>query len=462
MPELRLDPLSRDALLGLCYRALAGNAQPGRAAISRRRIEQLQSQRTELMKERSSLLTDEQTAQSRMKDAQRSARDARLDVQIYTENNPAPPEPKRGLFGRRPSRERREWEEERDRLAEIAGLEEAEAAEYASIHAEIAGRLQGINEQFDELGREYAEQLATLRGQLAAWVLLRCSGGGSGEAREELADYRRLLRGELSVAVLLVLGELFDNGAQAAFGMLPDLATIWEQHPDPLRPVLEALLRLMRDGRLERREAGMLQREQFSQPGHWNLYRLARILGGWPASMDEQDEGGFARTLWALEQVLLTQDPPSDWQAQPAEGLAAWSSGGDNLVQLLCCLALWQRGELRLIPRAAGIPLEEIPVPERRGEQWPELYKSLSGRVLTGWPEPLAGMLWTELACLVLLAAKRHAPDALYRHWLAESYNWPKTAMFWWTMATLQEDPELLRRSASERPGLIVPEPASL
>ena len=62
----------------------------------------------------------------------------------------------------------------------------------------------------------------------------------------------------MSVAVLLVLGELFDNGPQAAFSMLPDLATIWDQHPDPLRPVLEALLRLMRDGRLERREAGML------------------------------------------------------------------------------------------------------------------------------------------------------------------------------------------------------------
>ena len=462
MPPLRFDPLSRVALLGLCHRALAGNAEPGRAAITRRRIEQLQMQRTELMKERSSLATDEQTAASRAKEARRSAADSRLDVQIFTENNPAPPEAKRGLFGRRVSPQRREWEAERDRLVAIADDEEAQAAEYARIHTEISARLQGITERRDAIEDEYRSQLDLLRGQLSAWVIQQYSGTGADEAREQLADYRRLLRGELSVAVLLVLGELIDNGTQAAFGLLADLATIWDQHEDPLRPVLEALILLVRDGRMQRREAGMYRRDSFSQAGHWNLYRLVRVIGGWPVDTETDDEGGFNRTLWALEQLLLTQDPPASWQAQPSAGLAAWSSGADAAVQLMCCLALWQRGELALIPQAAGLPLEQIRPPERKDEQWPQLYAAISARQLPGWPPTLAGHVWSELSCLMLLAARYHAPDGLYRHWLAESYNWPKSELFWFCMAQLQEDRSLERRIAEAGPGLISVDPASL
>ncbi len=462
MPELRFDPLSRPALLGLLYRALAGNAQPGRAAITRRMLEQLQEQRTELLKERSSLATDVRTADERRREAKRSAADARLDVQIFQEHNPAPPEARRGLLGRRASPERRAWEAERDRLAAIADDEEQTAAEYAAIHTDIAERLQGMTERTDNLNLEYGKQLDLLRGQLSAWVLLQHCGADSSEAHEQLADYRRLLRGELSVAVLLVIGELLDNGPQRAFGTLADLATIWDQHPDPLRPVLESLLRLLRDGKLERRDAGMLQRAQFSQPAHWNLYRLVRVLGGWPVELHTDDEAGFLRTLWALEQLLLTQDPPADWQPQPADGLAAWSSGSDSLIQLMCCLALWQRGELALIPRAADLPFEHIKVLERAQDSWPGLYASLTGRHLGGWPEPLGGHVWGELSCLMLLAAQRHAPQELYSHWLAEGYNLPKSQLFWWCMARLQEDSSLLARITDCPPGLIRVDCASL
>ncbi|MEZ5336625.1 MAG: hypothetical protein R3F46_00030 [bacterium] len=461
MPELRLDPYSRVALLGLLRRALAGNAEAGRSAIGRRRIEQLQAQRTELMKQRSVLVTDEQTAQSRMKDAVRSARDARLDVQIFTEEQPEPPAAHRGLFGTRPSPERRAWEAERRRLDELATLEEAEAAEYAAIHEQIAARLQGLSEDFDRLNDSYAAELAMLREQLAAWVFLQLSGGAGADAREELGEFRRLLRGELSVAVLLSLLQLFDEGPQAALTGLGELTTIWEQHPDPLRQVLEGAYRLLRDGRLERREAGMFSVEQFSQPGHWRLYRLLRVLGGWPDPA-ERDAAGIGHTLWALEHALLSQAPPADWQGQPSEGLAAWSSGEDCVVQLLCCLTLWQRGDLSLIPQAAGIPLAEIRAPQRRGEDWPGLYATLSGRMLPAWPQPLAGLIWSELACLVLLAAQRTAPDELYRFWLQESGNWPKTRLYWWTRSRLQEDPALMQRCRDEQPGLIAVEPGSL
>lgn len=455
MPELRFDPFSRPALLGLLHRAIAGTAQPARADITRRRIEQMQVQRTEFLKERSSLSTDVMTAQTRYKIALESAREARLDVQIYCENTPDPADTRLSLLGRRPGPRSLAWAAERDRLALMASQDEAEAEEYAGICKEIEARLQELTEQSDQLEQDYQQLLDTMRSQLGAWVLLQYTGLDASAAREQLAQYRRLLRGELSVAVLLVLCELLEHGPQAAIAGLGELATIWEQHSDPLRPVLAALLSCIRDGSLGRREAGMYQREQFSQPGHWNLYRLTRVLGGWPVDMEHVDESGFSATLWALEQVLLTQQPPPDWQAQTATGLAAWSSGADSVVQLMCCLALWQRGETALIPQAAGLPFANIPFPEKRGASWPALYTSLSMRPLRAWLEPLGGAVWSELSCLVLLAAKHHAPDALYQHWLAESYNWPKSRLFWWSMAKLQEDPALLRRIDDCPTGLI-------
>ena len=462
MQELRFDPFCRIALLGLLQRALAGAAQPGRAAITRRHIEQLQVQRTEILKERSSLTTDVNTAQTRLQTARRSAQDARLDVQLFCENNPAPEDRRFSLLGRRAGPRQRAWEQERDRLNLIASQDEAEAQDYARIHEEIAARLQQLTERSDSLEREYQRELETMRTQLSAWVLLQYTGHDASEAREQLAEYRRLLRGELNVAVLLVLCELFDNGAQRAMALLGELASIWEQHTDPLPQVLEALLLLVQQGQLARREAGMLQREQFSQPGHWNLYRLTRILGGWPVDLEQADDTGFSPTLWALEQVLLTQSPPASWQPQPAGGLAAWSSGSDCLIQLMCCLALWQRGETALIPLAAGLPLEQIPYPEKRGRGWPDLYTSLSMRILPAWPEPLAGSVWSELSCLMLLAARQHAPDSLYHHWLAQSFNWPKSPLFWWSMARLQEDRALLARMDDCSPGLTAVRGASL
>jgi hypothetical protein len=462
MPELHFDPFSRPALLGLLHRAIAGSAHPARADITRRRIEQLQVQRTEFLKERSSLSTDVMTAQTRYKIALESAREARLDVQIYCENTPDPGDTRLSLLGRRPGPRSLAWAAQRERLAMLAGQDEEEAEEYAGICKEIEARLQELTEQSDKLEQDYRGLLDTMRGQLAAWVLLQYTGHDAGGAGEQLAKYRRLLRGELSVAVLLVLCNLLENGPQAALTELGDLAMIWEQHSDPLRPVLAALLSCLRDGNIGRREAGMYRREQFSQPGHWNLYRLTRVLGGWPVDMEHVDESGFSATLWALEQVLLTQAPPADWQAQNASGLADWSSGADSVIQLMCCLALWQRGETALIPEAAGLPFAEIPFPEKRGSSWPALYTSLSMRPLSAWPEPLGGAVWSELSCLVLLAAKRHAPDALYRHWLTESYNWPKSPLFWWSMAQLQEDPALLRRIEESPMGLIAPVRASL
>ena len=96
-----------------------------------------------------------------------------------------------------------------------------------------------------------------------------------------------------------------------------------------------------------------------------------------------------------------------------------------------------------LIPQAAGLDLEAIPAPRHATDTWPALVPLLA-MAEPAWPGALTPVLAYALACHVLCRAQRSAPGPLYETWLAESYGWPKTDLYWWTLALCRADLNML------------------
>jgi len=454
----RLNPHSTQLLLGLCYRALAGAADPGAAELTARRIEHAQAGYTEAFTRVSSLRGDLATAQHKAAEAQREARQAELDLQLYDEAHPPPPK-RRGLLAPRLTQQQREQARQRAALHITAEM----------LAREAQGKRAAVEQASRQLAAAEAEVASTrllrdnlgvqLQSELAASALDRLAAGQAQEAQHLLVDARRLIRGDLMTAVLLVLTALFGAGAEAARAALIELQTIFGQHNDPLPRVLDALIALHGGARPSLSTLGMPGAEQFSLRAHYNLYLLAATLAGLHGSEALPADDPFALTLRALAQLAVwdaaqQRGPEPEMKYLPAPELVELGANGDALVRLLCAHLLLQRGELELVAPAAGIDIAALKPPRKRNEQWPGLLELLTAQPLAAWPRPYSARLQAALACHVLLAAQQGAPAPLYEAWLAESYGWPKDYFYWWTLATLKQDPTLLRNAAGE-PGAL-------
>ncbi len=447
----RLNALAPQALGGLLCRALAGGSDPAAAGLTQRRLEHLQGTQTETQQLLSTRRAEVEIAAARELETRRAARQSQLDLELFESEAPAPPQ--RRLLGPKPTAEQQAAEQRRRELKALAGRDAAQAADseqrsrtLADDIKELEGRQTGTREERERLTAE-------LRGQLAARALNLAAAGQAPLARELLGETRRVVRGDLMIATLLVLVELLDGGVEGALPALGELKTIFGQHHEPVERLLASLLAVVRGRPLSRQELGVYSAEQFSAPAFFQLYQLVRVLAGW--DFDEAALAGtpLCETLGLLRLHLLADDDGAADQPAAAE-LAARADTADLIGRTLIANTLLGRGETGLIMRAAGIDLTTLSPPRRARERWPSL-DSVLGAPPTQWPAALVVPWRITLGCHVLLSARDQAPPELLAAWLEESYNWPKSDFYWWTLARVRGDEGLLG-NLSGAPGQLV------
>ncbi len=446
LPALHL--LARPLLLGLCRRALSPTADAAQAALTARRIEHARVEQTELLKRISALKADTGITQDKALTLRTTAQQAQLDLRLFEERHPPPP-PQRGLFKSRLGLEQQETEQQRARLSLLAEQAQQDA-ERARARAEAVSRELLLAES--ELGASRTQRGGyelELRDQAGAWVMEQVATGQGEGARRTLAELRRNVRGDIIVGALLVLTELFCDGPAAARLALRESAPIFEQHRDPAARVLELWISLSATGAqadpaavppaLRLAEAGLFLREQFTQPGLYRLYVLARILGqmGYDAAAVTGDP--LRATYAALDAYCAAAI------VAPASAVPA-----DAFLRLLLANTLLRQGRCAEVLALPGFDAAAWQPSRRKREASPVLWDCVTALPLSGWPQPLQAGVCSALAGHILLAVHAVGPPQLAAAWLGESYGWPKDDFFWWTLSTLQDDPGLKRNLTGE------------
>jgi len=438
----RLNFASPAILTGLACRSLGGAADPTAAELTQRRLEQLQAQHTELLKALSALKADLGIAAANELQANHHARQAELDLEIFEQQYPAPP-PRRGLFKPRLTPEQQQIERRRAELAALAANLRAEAGHVAKQVKHTGELLKHSEEQLAWTLNERKQLNNLFEEQLAVYILNMVAAGQYSRVPPILTKLRPLARGSGMLALLAVLAALLGEGVETALPELGDKKTVLNQHPDPLDKLLAALIAIVRGRQLTRQELGTFASESFQSPAFLRLYQLVRVLAGWDYDEQSPAIGYLAPTLYAISQYQAAVSGAGD-RLRPLEETAEWAAESkDIVVQVICGQLLLAADRPELIPRAAGIDWTAIRPPKRRG-RWPELM-SFFEDAPSAWPASLVESWRAALCCQVLLAAKQQAPPELYEQWLAESYNWPKSDFYWWTLATVKEEPTLLR-----------------
>jgi len=443
MTAPRLNPLADPVLCGLLYRALAADTDGTGAGLTQHHLEQLQAENTKLAQEISTLRAKLAIQEQRALDSAHNARQAQLDLQLFEKQNPTEPR-RRRLFGPRLTPQQREAQVKRTELSGIAAVEGAEAAKHKELAAEMGKHLAEQTARQEAVNLERSQDRARFQSELAAHVLGLASAGGAEEARLALADARTAVRGDLMVAVLMVLTELLCTGTDAALVMLGELKPLFRQHDDPLPRVLGTLIGLRHGGAVTRREVGAFSAGSFSTPAFNRLYQLVKVLAALSHDEDSLQDDPFAATLWVLRELVFLEIPPEGWQQPPVEFIAQWAATAEPVARVIAQNVLLNRDAVPLLATAAGIDPAAITPPRRHQDRWPEL-SDLLADTAPAWPAALNRQWWTLSACHVLLGVRDHAPPPLFEQWLAESYNWPKDDMYWWTLARLNNDPALLR-----------------
>jgi hypothetical protein len=435
----RLNLLAPAALTGLLYRVLAGCADPAEAELTRRSLEQLQEERTELMKEISSLRADVDILNAQAAKTRHDAKQAQLDLELFERQAPATP--KRGLLQRKLTPEQQATEQQRAQLRAIAERNATEQEAVAKQELTQRRTLEQLEQMIGHLMAQRSAQSSTMQEQLAARVLNLVAAGHAEEAHFVLEDTRRLLRGDMMVALLHVVTALLTGGVEAALPVFGEFRLVFSQQGETVSRVLSALLAVSRGRQLNRHELGLLPAENFSAPAFFRLYQLVRVLAGW--DFDTAGVAGHpaAATLFIASEYLRGATAPEQGGAQE---IAEWSAQSGDLIDRTIgamLLSRWRAAEL--LPCAAGVNLQELNAPQRPNEQWPRLW-DLLGEEPLAWPRALDKPWRAALACLLLLSARAGAPQELFDAWLAESYNWPKTDFYWWTLARVNDDDSLL------------------
>jgi hypothetical protein len=479
----RINLLARTALPGLLYRALAGEADGGSAPLTQRRIELLQAELTQLTARLSTLRADLSIAQDKASAARRNATQAQLDWRLFMERYE---EPRRGLL-RRLTPQQQEAERRRAELEAIAAHEQQQSDSLAERAQALSAELLAVEARLKEARSERAVHGGELGEQLAAHTLGLIAAGQSELARDALDDARREVRGDVQVAVLLVFSELLKHGDRyevtAARAMLDSLEPVFTQQPDGTARTLALLLAVLEGRHLKPAELGLLGPGNFNAAAHYRLYQLVLVLAGGKADSADVPPPWFGTLELCVAACSAVEAQPlsgtgalarepsaSGNEPQPAhavravkdsegysgqitcEGARATGMVGpstDDLLSafesedvvrmVLAAAALLLRGELELLPqRSAWIA--------RLAEERQPLLASLPAHI-PAWPQALAQPWNTALACFVLLALymDRSGTHGVFGRWREESYGWPKSDLYWWMLATLGDDPALLR-----------------
>lgn len=435
-------------LAGLCYRALAGEADPAQAPLTGRKLTHLQAGDTELLKTISSLRVDVQIAGARALELRHDAYQAALDFGLFSGQHPEQ-KGRRGLWKPRLKPEERNIETKRTNLATLAARSQAKADEAAALSEALKKKLASSETERDKAQARRDVLMHGLQVQLAAGVLNLVAANDIDQARYLLEESRKQMRGDLMVAMLFVLVALFAEGVDEALIMLGELRTIFHQHDTPVSQVLAALIGYVRGRRLDSRETSTLALQLGDAPSYSHLAMLICALDGWPYQAGLAIDDPFFPTLKAVYTLARMAEPPAAWSPPTASDVENWISPGDLIVRTMGANILLQLGAIEIIPRVAGVDVSEIE-PPRRKQKWPALLELLGSDPIAAWPAELGEPWRVFLACHVLLAARGLAPPELFESWLAESYNWPKSDFYWWTLSRVQDDPALLHNISGD------------
>ena len=427
------------ALLGLCYRALAADADPAGYALTLRKLEHSQAGATAQLGQRSASRANLGILEQKERDARGEAQRLALDLQLFNEEHPPAPR-KRGVFTRKLTPEEQAVEAQRHELIVLAEQAAQRAGNLAEQLMQEQATLATAQDAGAGLDIDRAALLALLAQQSAAQVLGLVAAGQGAQAREALDAQRAGIRGELITGVLYVLLAWFTVGEGAARRALLDFHGIFSQHDDPAVRVLEALLSASGGEPITSQALGLYPREAFSLPGLHRIYQLTRVLAGRGPDSAALDSDPFYPTLWVLDQHQRMRKA-TDGLAGP-EALAPWAGGQGLFVRSLAVNLLLRRDYPQLIPVAAGVDFNAIELPRKASDPWPALL-GLVPAAEAAWPPAFTPVLSQALACHLLYAA-RHAPAALFEGWLQESYGWDKTDLYWWALAMCRKDPALL------------------
>jgi hypothetical protein len=457
MPQLNL--LAPAALGGLLYRVLAGTADPAEAELTRRSLEQLQEQRTGLLQEISSLRAEVEILSAQAYKARQAANQARLDVELFERQTP--PRPKRGLLNRKLSPDQQATEQQRAQLHTIAGRNASDHEQAACQERKQRQTLAQLEESLKQLQLERHQQATLMQDQLAARVLNLTAAGQGEEALLLLEETRRLVRGDMMAVALTVIVALLTGGLEAALPVLGQFRTVFSQQGESVSRVLSALLAVSRGRQLKRQELGLLPAENLPTPAFFRLYQLVRVLAGWDYDAPALAGHPAGPLLSILGEYISDNRGSADSAGEQTHGLRSaaelsnWSEqSGDLIVRVLCAMLLRRRGELALIPQAAGLDPPSIEPPKRPGGAWPSLWGML-GEPPAAWPRALDAPWRAVLASLALLGVRESAPKELFEAWLAESYNWPKSDLYWWTLSQVRDDQALLTNLSGDPAQLV-------
>jgi hypothetical protein len=73
------------------------------------------------------------------------------------------------------------------------------------------------------------------------------------------------------------------------------------------------------------------------------------------------------------------------------------------------------------------------------------LFQALRAQPFKAWPAALTEPIAAALACHGLLCAKVLGPETVLEAWTQESFGWPKSDFFWWTVSQVKRDEAFLR-----------------
>ena len=309
------------ALAALCYRALAGTADPADAPLTTRLLEDLQSDKTELMLKLSALKSDIQIAKQRVIEAQHDSEQTQLDLRIFNDKNPPPP-PRKGIFSKRLSSEQRESESHRRELEQIC---EQCTEDLAGLQEKVSllEKQQGKHTQeLEAVKEQQAEQTNTLTSQVAADVITQVICGKSVDAKRQIASLRQMLRGNLMLGTLSVIQELLVDGYEGAQYALQDAKLIFEQHPDPVKAIFEQLHACARDEKTQQKP-GVYRAEAFSSRQLFLLSQLwfqHLVVGhltdlSWKVNQFSQLWKQSTRSIAQFPHPMVGKKPrPMSWQ----------------------------------------------------------------------------------------------------------------------------------------------------
>lgn len=453
----RINLLCPSAFAGFCFRALAGTAKAANAALTTRKLENLQSAKTEAMLKLSALKSDIQIAGQRLVSLGQEAEDAKLDRRIFNDKHQAPA-PRKGIFSRRLSPEQKATEGHRRELEQISKQCKEAASAQKDSAAKLAKELKKQDKALRKILEKQAKKTGQLSSQVAAEVINKVIAGDADSARGRLASLRQLSRGNLMLGVLCVIVELLAEGPSAAKKALKDARLIFEQHTDSIVPVLEGLVDVV-DGKAKLEKNPCAYNINFSSEEFYFLAELAAVLGGFGPENTELESPPFLTMVGAIYQSKYPDLPADDWALFPEKYMAEIACMSDLVVETLVCSSFLVPNKRLWLLSAAGLAQIKFFDPSTPYESTRPLLDIIKSHDNPAWPKALTKPWQLSMASMALLGAYTNAPEDIFEQWLDESYNWPKCDLYWWVLSEIKQDKALLQNISGSPTELFTVDP---